>query len=168
MRNVAHLCGFLIAWSCIAHATTISPAQISSDIALRGANAIVQNLYSAGLFDQVLDDIAAGQSAWIQLAPDLAKGTDAGTSEGLIVALAHALPKNPKAVLKVLDDGPVINAQAVCGVPFIEPTSEEIAIYLKHAIPAVKAVKKSAPFPSRASCLKALLQAKKDSFRPVR
>jgi hypothetical protein len=160
MKNIAYLGGLLLAWSCISHAATLTPAEISSEIELHGAKAVVQKLYSAGLFDQVLDDIAAGQSAWIQLAPGLARGTDAGTSEGLIIALAHALPNNPKAVLEVLDTGSVISAHAVCGVPFIEPTPQEIAAYLERAIPAVEAVQESTQFPMREDCLQVLLQIK--------
>lgn len=160
MTKITCLGGVLLAWFGLSHAVTLTPAQISSDIESHGAKAVVQRLYSGGLFGQVLDGIAEGQAAWIRLAPDLANGTDAGTSAGLIVALAQALPKNPKAILKVLDGGPVISAHTVCGVPFIEPTSKEIANYLKQAIPAVYRVPKSTQLPLREECLDALLRVK--------
>jgi len=163
MKKIAYFGGLLLAWSCVSHPATITPAQISSQIESYGAKAVVQKLSRDGCFDQVLEDMAAGQSTWIRLAPDLARGTDAATSEELIIALARALPNNPRAVLEVLDTESVISAHAVCGVPFIEPTSREIAAYLEQAIPAVKAVQKSSHFPSDEDCLRTLLRVEKDT-----
>lgn len=69
------------------------------DIQVLGPQSVVISLNHKGLFNRVLDEISSENTEWIQLAPQLAKATDAGDSEGLTVALAGALPKNPKAVL---------------------------------------------------------------------
>ncbi len=156
----------LFALAGVAQAQALTPAQISQDIDLHGAKSAIQTLDHAKRFDTVLSRIASGKAAWIRLAPDLATGTDAGNSTGLSVALARALPRNPRVVLEVLDSGPVIGADAVCGLPFIEPTPSEVATYLNKAIPAVTRVPESNQFPQRAACLGALAQAKESSTAP--
>jgi hypothetical protein len=140
-------------------AGALTPGQIEQSIRSHGARQTVQSLERRKQFDAVLDRIATGNTAWVEIAPALAKGTDAGSAEGLTVALATALPKNPPAVLAVLDDGPVTGAQAVCGLPFIEPGQKEATDYLARAIPAVAAVADSPRVPRRAACLDALRRA---------
>lgn len=147
-----------------AMAGTPAPGQISQSIHAYGARQTVRLLDQRNQFDAVLDRIATGNAAWVAIAPALAKGTDAGNSEGLTVALAKALPKNPRSVLAVLDNGPVTNAQAVCGLPFIEPTPQEARDYLARAIPAVTTVAPSPRVPQRNACLDALKRAQ-DSVR---
>jgi hypothetical protein len=95
----------------------------------------------------------------------LARGTDAGDSTGLTVALARALPRNPAAVLAALDEGPVIGPEAVCGVPFIEPSSKEIREYLDVAIPAVTRIEPSVRVPHRSSCVDALHRVQEQTSR---
>ncbi|MFP6562318.1 hypothetical protein WJ542_29055 [Paraburkholderia sp. B3] len=137
-------------------AATLTPSQLDQEIHTRGAKATVQALDRRGMFDTVLDRIATGNTAWVRLASGLAQGTDAGDSTGLTVALATALPKNPAVVLAALNDGPVINPAAVCGVPFIEPSAQEVREYLDRTIPAVTRVKPSDRVPFRTQCLEAL------------
>jgi hypothetical protein len=123
---------------------------------MNGARRTVSALDRNGQFDTVLDRIATGDTAWVKLAPRLAQGTDASDSGGVAVALATALPKNPTAVLRVLDDGPVLGTSVVCGAPFIEPEPHEMKSYLELAIPAVSAVPAGDHTVRRASCLKRL------------
>jgi hypothetical protein len=156
--------GFVLLFTCgVACAGALNATSVSRDIEVHGAKAAVKTLDRMGRFDAVLDHIAAGQSAWIQLAPRLAKGTDAGHSTGLTVALAQALPKNPAAVLAVLDDGPITGTDSVCAAPFIEPAPDEISTYLGSAITAVKSVRGSARLKSKAPCLAALEQIQAES-----
>lgn len=162
-RAALYLIALLVATS-PAMAGALTPGQIDQRIRAHGARQTVLSLEKRQLFDAVLDRIGAGSAPWIQLAPALAKGTDAGDSEGLVVALATALPKNPRAVLAVLNDGPVTGVQAVCALPFIEPTHEEASAYLAQAIRAVTAVAPSSRVPKRTACLDALRQAR-DSLR---
>ncbi|MHB9839217.1 hypothetical protein Q8F57_030805 [Paraburkholderia terrae] len=137
-------------------AQPVTPAQVTRDIQAHGARATVQSLDRAGRLDAVLNKIATGNTAWVRLSRNLAQDTDEGDSTGLSVALARALPKNPNAVLGVLDDGSVTGAAVVCGVPFIEPTPREVKDYLARAIPAVKGTSVPERLPQRAPCLRAL------------
>lgn len=157
-RNLAYALALLFL-APPAFATGLTPAQIEREIHEHGAKMAVRSLERDGKFDTVLDRIASGKAAWVRLASPLAKGTDASDSTGLTVALARALPKNPAGVLAALDEGPVINPAAVCGVPFIEPSPQEVREYLDRAIPAVARVEPSDRAPNRSSCLKALHHA---------
>jgi len=156
--NSRHLlCALAVAVLAIpASARQLTPGQVAQDIRAHGARATVRSLDQTGRLDSVLNSIASGNAAWIRLSPDLAKGTDAGNSTGLTIALARALPKNPKAVLTILDDGLVIGSNAVCSAPFIEPTARELKEYLDRAIPAVTRVAESDRYPRRSACLHAL------------
>ncbi|MFM0738161.1 hypothetical protein PQQ51_13040 [Paraburkholderia xenovorans] len=146
----------LLVLSTTAVAQPLTPSRIERDVRTHGAHATVQSLNRTGRLDAVLSKIASGSVAWVRLSPDLAKGTDAGDSTGLSIALAQALPKNPKAVLAVLDDGPVTGAAVVCSVPLIEPSPDEVKDYLNRAIDAVRHTPDSGSLPQRAPCLQAL------------
>jgi hypothetical protein len=160
MKRAVLLTFTLLPLAVAAQAEPISAAQIGRNIHAQGARPVVQSLDRTHRFDSVLDRIASGSGAWVRLAPQLAKGTDAGDSFGLTVALAEALPKNPAAVLAVLDDGPVTGANVVCAVPFVEPAPGVVQTYLDKAIPAVKGVRPSAQTASVGACLDALHHAK--------
>jgi hypothetical protein len=102
---------------------------------------VVDRLWKSGDYSRVLDHIDTGASAWVALAPKLAPGTDAGSAEGLAIALAYALPKNPRAVLSVLDpDSKVIAPANVCSAPFIEDAVNDIPGYVRRAKAAVSRV----------------------------
>jgi hypothetical protein len=163
MKHLRYFAFSLTMLSAAAQAEAFTSSQILQDIRSHGAKSAVQTLDHAGRFDTVLSRIASGKADWIRLAPDLAKGTDAGNSTGLSIALAKALPRNPRTVVKVLRDDPVIGADSVCGLPFIEPTPSEVTTYLSKAIPAVISVPKSEQFPQRTACLAALTQAKENA-----
>jgi hypothetical protein len=162
MRNLLCTLALLLLASS-AFAKELMPSQIYRDINLHGARATVQSLDRSGKINTVLTRIASGNSAWVRLAPGLAQGTDAGNSTGLTVALAKALPRNPAAVLAILDKAPLISAGAVCGVPFIEPSAQEVREYLDKTIPAVTRIKPSHRVPSRSLCLEALHRARAES-----
>jgi hypothetical protein len=83
-------------------------------------------------------NISDGDSEWIKLASYLYPGIDAGTSIGLIIALANALPKNPIAVLKLEDAN--ISLKRVCSFPFIEPDNEFIKNYSESVIQALNSI----------------------------
>jgi hypothetical protein len=150
--QVASVSLALLASACMSAQVAPDPARIAGEIETQGARPAVASLDRDGQFDAVLDSIATGDAALVELAPRLAQGTDAGTSIGLTIALATALPKNPAAVLRVLDDGPVLGTAAVCGVPFIEPEPEEVKAYLERTIPAVSDVPEGDAL-RRAPCL---------------
>lgn len=132
-----------------------SAAQLSQEIEAKGAKAVVDSLGDA--FDDVLDHIDSGDPAWIALAPKLAQGTDAGNSEGLAIALAYALPKNPQAVLAVVteNDG-VLAINRVCSIPFIEDTVKDRPAYKRNALHAVEAIKEPSLRKAKSNCLAVL------------
>ena len=134
--------------------------QIAREIDMNGARKTVMSLDSKGQFEAVLTRIASGDPAWVSLARSLAQGTDASDSTGLIIALATALPKNPVAVLRTLDDGPPLTASAVCGAPFIEPAEGDVKAYLAQATPAVAGVDAAADLSQRTLCLSSLARVK--------
>jgi hypothetical protein len=160
MRNF-FLAMALLASAACACAQGPDVGEISRDIDAKGARATVISLDHQQRFDAVLEQVASGDAVWIQLAGRLASGADAEDAIGLTVALAKALPKNPEAVLRVLDNGPVTGTDAVCGVPFIEPTQDEVKTYLEHAIPAVTHVADAVNPSRRSACLASLRHAEK-------
>jgi len=134
-----------------------SPDRIAADIQVQGAEAVVQRLFKHGDYDRVLGRIDSGASDWVALAPKLAPGTDAGTAEALPIALAFALPKNPAAVLAVLDpQSEILAPDSVCGVPFIEDTVKDIPGYIKRARAAVSKVADPGLQAMKTACLAAL------------
>jgi hypothetical protein len=149
----------LLAMAASACASLSGAAHIARDIDRQGARATVVALESEGELDAVLSKISTGDAAWVHLGGKLAAGTDASASTGLTIALATALPKNPQAVLGVLNDSAATRASAVCGVPFIEPSREEAQAYLSKAIPAVTRAPESAASP-RTACLDSLRRVK--------
>ncbi len=91
------------------------------------------------------------------LAPKLAPGADAGAAEELPIALAFALPKNPRAVLAVLGGG--FPVEDVCSAPFIEGTVKDIPAYVKEAKAAVARVTDAKLAKVRDACLAELRKA---------
>jgi hypothetical protein len=135
-----------------------SAAALNAEIDAKGAKEVVNRLNRAhpdsngqNDWSRVTDQMWMGRAAYIKLAPKLAPGTDAGSSEDLGISLAHALPLAPITVLRATDlkDGPTLGVSRVCGVPFIENTVKDIAGYIhaaqlalgKVATPELQAVK---------------------------
>ena len=132
-----------------------TPATLRADIEHRSAKAVVDHLWNSHAWDLVVDHISRGEEAWIALAPSLAAGTDAGASETLSVSLADALPRNPEAVLAVLDltDGPVLGPGQVCSAPFYDDSKAASARYRRRALQAVKAIRDPRLNAARDACL---------------
>ena len=138
-------------------ATALSPERIARDIEADGAKAVVDRLWNSGDYDRLLNHIDKGTPAWVALAPKLAAGTDAGASEELTIALAYALPRNPQAVLSVLDaKSYVLEPERVCSAPFIEDAVKDIPRYGKRAKAAVSRVTAPPLQDNKAACLAAL------------
>src|SRR5271155_932831 len=136
MRNILTTIFALLAAS-PALAAPLSPDAIARDIATHGASAVVARLLANGDYDRVMDRIDTGEARWVALAPKLAPGADAGAAEELPIALAFALPKNPRAVLAVLGGANGFPVEDVCSAPFIEGTIKDIPAYVKRAAKAV-------------------------------
>ena len=152
MKRLVMLALLLVSGAAAA-ATIGTPAQVSAALDQQGAQAFFSSL-SDDDAEKLFDQISTGQAAWVALAPRLAAGADAGNAEGLGIALATALPKNPKAVLAVTDpvdaDGHPIAVSRVCGIPFIETVP---AGYKAKAVRAVRGVNAEQLKGIRARCL---------------
>ena len=71
--------------------------------------------------------------------------------------MAYALPRNPQAVLSVLDaKSYVLEPERVCSAPFIEDAVKDIPRYVKRAKAAVSRVTAPPLQDNKAACLAAL------------
>lgn len=115
---------------------------IRQRLAELGPTATVRELDGAGRWEQVTSRIGSGDARWIALAPELAKGADAGTAETLSISLADALPKSPRAVLAVLDlkRRSNLSPERVCRAPLAQDTAERQTAYRTSALLAVASV----------------------------
>jgi len=147
-----------------------SAAVLSAEIDAKGAKEVVNRLNSTppgadgqNEWNRVTHEMWLGRAAYIELAPKLAPGTDAGTSEDLGICLAHALPLAPITVLRATDlkDVPALGVSRVCGVPFIEDTVEDVPAYIRVAQEKVGAVTVPGLQDVKAACLKQLDAAAK-------
>jgi hypothetical protein len=87
-----------------------SAAALNAEIDAKGAKEVVNRLNRAhpdsngqNDWSRVTNQMWMGRAAYIKLAPKLAPGTDAGSSEDLGISLAHALPLAPITVLRATD-----------------------------------------------------------------
>ena len=158
----AVLTAFLAATSPVLAAPAPSPAAIRDSIKREGARATIADLAKASQWDAVSERMDSGSADWIALAPLLASGSDAGSAEDLGISLAFSLPKNPNAVLAALDpaNGPIIGADRVCGLPFVEDTVPDLSAYRLKAMRAVQRVKDTKLASARRACIAALAAAK--------
>lgn len=107
-------------------------------------------------YDQISAYIAQGKTHWIELYPKFKRAPFLGVAsfqEGLNIAMAYALPENPVAVLKFVDEN---NVGSVCGVPFIEPTQDETDHYIAKTSAALNTLTAGGYWQNR--CLSALGQ----------
>lgn len=111
----------------------------------RGATRAVAEMTATGDWGRVIARISSGDIGAISLVRDLAKGTDASTSEELTISLAEALPKAPRDVLAVLTPDPssILSYGRVCSAPFIEDTSEHQRAYKAAALKALRSAFRS-------------------------
>jgi hypothetical protein len=136
---------------------SLDAASVASEIDAKGARTVVSQLYGDGTYSLVLDHIAAGEDEWVALAPRLAPGTDASTAEGLTIAMAEALPRNPAAVLTRIEFARgTLSSERVCGVPFIEGTPVDVPAYIRSAEAAVSAIRIPQLQAVKATCISAL------------
>ncbi len=139
--------------------TPLTPSIVQAEIRDRGAKPVVDQLFKTEAWWQVMRNIGAGKTDWIALAPDLAAGTDAASSETLGISLAEALPKSPSAVLAVLElggDASPLVVGNVCSAPFLEGTARHQHIYKSAALSAVSAVADPRLSNVKAACLNQL------------
>ncbi len=120
-----------------------SARNISAQIDHEGAKRVVLNLNrgSALRWQKLLRHVSSGQKVWLHIALKLHAGADAGYGEDLNFALAQGLIHNPVEVLKLSDDA--FPVEAICSVPLIEPTDQQVKAWKTRALKALEGVKLS-------------------------
>lgn len=140
----------------------LSASQFATDVAKSGPKAAVGHLVAGGDWGRVMGAIRNGAGDWIAMAPELARGVEAGQAGQLTAALAAALPRAPSEVLAVADlrRSPVLGVQAICGAPEGSHAANARAAYLAEAREAVELLPDVAAVGrAKAVCLKELALA---------
>ena len=145
--------------------SVITPSAVEQMIDKYGARHTIEKLTNSppkrefGDYDIVLSGVSSGDHRWLALVPKLKAGTDAATSLALVVSVAEALPRNPKAVLRLIKADP--SWRRACTYPMIEPTKAEERIYFSKAIPAVRLVRDPDVQSVKRACLADLVEAQR-------
>lgn len=104
---------------------------VLSEMKLRGAPAVSKRLDSDENFGRtVMDGIATGDSAWLDVASRLIPAS-AAAQASLSIALASALNHAPARVLRILGDRYPLDE--VCGMPFLKADSAAVVSYYDSA-----------------------------------
>ncbi|MGB3338226.1 MAG: hypothetical protein WBA73_13710 [Devosia sp.] len=136
----------------------LTPSAIRGLLEQQDAVAVVQSFDDA-TWTAYLAHVEAGDRGWIDLVPLLADGTDAGTSESLIITLSRALRANPAGVLSILAADHYSPAD-ICGDNDIEVSALEAVRFIDEALVKVAAVMDPALSQARNACLMELGDAR--------
>jgi hypothetical protein len=158
MNRAAFLFFCFVATTSACATGVLTARQVAIEIKAHGAREAIATLAANDQWDTVTAHIVNGETEWIALAPQLASGSDAGSAEDLGIALAYALPKQPAAVLRVIDpaNGPVTGTDRVCGMPFIEDSVEDLPAYRRQARAALEAITDPTLQKAKQGCIAAL------------
>lgn len=136
----------------------LTPSAIRALLEGKDAATVVQSLDESS-WNAFLAHVEAGDRGWIDLVPLLAPGTDAGTSESLIITLSRALKSNPAGVLSVLAADHYSPAD-ICGDNGVEVSAFETVKFIDEALVKVAAVLDPALSQARNACLYSLTDAR--------
>ncbi|MBB2204116.1 hypothetical protein [Gluconacetobacter takamatsuzukensis] len=117
-----------------------------------GAHEVARMLTREREWPRVRRAVAAGWENWIALLPDLIPAADQATGRALQGALRRALPRNPRAVLAILDrtNSAELGGRTICA-PVAEPAS-----WRPRALTAIRGVHDIHLIDQGADCLHAL------------
>lgn len=131
---------------------------VLSEIRLGGTANVSRRIDADETFGQsVMNGIATGDSAWLEVAGKLTPAS-AAAAASLSIALASALPRSPEKVLALL--GPTHPVADVCGIPFLKPESTLVTSYHDDAVIALGRVRSLPLTQVRDACRAALDQAR--------
>jgi hypothetical protein len=131
---------------------------VLSEIKLGGAANVARRIDAdEGFGRSVMDGIATGDSAWLDVAGKLTPAS-ATAAASLTIALASALPRSPDRVLALL--GPKYPVGDVCGIPFLKPESTLVTSYHDETLAALGRVRRDSLAPIRDACRDVLDQAR--------
>lgn len=156
--RTASVAAILAALSLPTMSADLTPSAIRALLAESNATAVVQSLDESS-WNAFLGHIEAGDRGWIDLVPLLAAGTDAGTSESLIITLSRALRANPQGVLSVLATGGYA-ATDICADNEIEISTLDAVRLIDEALVKVAGVLDPALSEARNQCIYALSDAR--------
>jgi hypothetical protein len=128
------------------------------EIKLKGADSVARRIDADESFGRsVMNGIATGDSAWLDVAGELTPAS--GAAEGSFsIALASALTHAPARVLALL--GPKYRVEDVCSIPFLKPESTLVTSYHEEAVNALSQVRNDSLTAMRDSCRATLDQAR--------
>lgn len=131
---------------------------VLSQMKLGGVAAVAKRIDADPKFgESVMNGIATGDSSWIEVAKQLVPAS-AAAEASLVIALASALPSQPRRVLPLL--GRKYALEEVCGIPFLEADSATINSYRDSAITALSAVRDTSLTRSRDACSRKIEEAR--------
>lgn len=136
-------------------AQPLSARRLAERIRRDGARDVARMLTREHEWARVRRAVAAGWDGWIALVPDLMSVADPQTGRALQGALRRALPRNPRAVLAVLDRR---NDTPLAGREICAPAGETAA-WRPRTIAALRAVHDIHLIDQGADCLHALEDA---------
>lgn len=117
--------------ACPVHAV-MTPEQALYDKVQNAIKTQNMKLLSDYEYDKIADYMSEGKKRWIEMYPYFQNEPFSGMThfqEGLNISMAYAMSINPVETLKFVDK---YNVDEICGVPFIEPTIDEVySYYLK-------------------------------------
>lgn len=132
----------------------VTPAEVAAMIGRDGAQRTVGALWGEGdnsRWATVARGIARGEPAWLELAPRLSPGTDAGTSDEFAMAVQDALVANAPGALRLISAIPM--GTGACAENSFETPAAQSRAYYAAAIASVEAVTEPALATIRAACL---------------
>lgn len=155
-------------WSLCARAAQSSPStlqarEISADIKLYGAKAVVAKLWADNRkWDEIMANIGRGDRGWLEVAVALNPGTDAGASEELNEAMFLALKPAPVTVLHMLKKQQFATAFVCSSNIGTDYSPEQSRLFINERIAVLESLSDSEIQGSRDECLKGLRAALKD------
>lgn len=135
----------------------VTPAEVTEMLKSQTPQQTVNALYGNGensRWDTVASGIAKGEPAWLALAPQIARGTDAGTSDDFGMAAQDALTTNPAGTLRLLTQ--IEMGAGACDENGFEVPAEQARAYYQAATAAVESVADPALQQIKTQCLAAL------------
>ena len=135
----------------------VTPEQVTEMLKTQTPQQTVNALWGKGensRWETVASGIAKGDPAWLALAPQIAKGTDAGSSDEFGMAVQDALTTNPAGTLRLLTQ--IEMGVGACSENGFEVPAEQARIYHQTAIAAVESVTDPALQQIKGQCLAAL------------
>lgn len=135
----------------------VTPAEVTAMLQKQTPQQVVNALWGTGensRWDTVASGIARGDPAWLAVAPQIARGTDAGSSDEFGMAAQDALTTNPSGALRLLSQ--IEMGAGACDENGFEVPAEQARIYYQTATAAVETVNDPGLQKIKTECLAAL------------